>query len=207
MLRAEAGRLERHRLRHPGLPEALPLRDRLRDRPGQAQPPPPDDPSGEGRLLGQRDQGRPGQRPGRLPGVYPQAVHRPLLHRLRAQTAGRAGVDLPAVRHPQRPLAVGYLPAGRAELLPRSVRVPVPARDGRAAVRAGGRQGRRRQAEPAVPHLRSGGQPRDPARLPGAPPAGKRRQHLVRQPHRRPQHLAEGPGGGPGGAGRADGRP
>jgi hypothetical protein len=38
---------------------------------------------------------------------------------------------------------------------------------------------------PALPHLRAGGHARDAARLPGAPAAGERRQHLVRQPHRR----------------------
>ncbi len=37
-VRARARRLERHRLRGPGLPEALPVRDRLPGRPGAAQP-------------------------------------------------------------------------------------------------------------------------------------------------------------------------
>ena len=41
------------------------------------------------------------------------------------------------------------------------------------------------QAQPAVPHLRAGRHARDAARLPGAAAAGERRQHLVRQPHRR----------------------
>ena len=40
-------------------------------------------------------------------------------------------------------------------------------------------------ARPAVPHLRAGRHARDAARLPGAPAARERRQHLVRQPHRR----------------------
>ena len=43
----------------------------------------------------------------------------------------------------------------------------------------------RRQAGPALPHLRAGGHARDAAGLPGAPAAGERRQHLLRQPHRR----------------------
>ena len=37
----------------------------------------------------------------------------------------------------------------------------------------------------ALPHLRAGRPPRGPARLPGAPPARERRQHLVRQSPRR----------------------
>ncbi|WP_288075143.1 formate dehydrogenase accessory sulfurtransferase FdhD [Pseudomonas sp.] len=36
---------------------------------------------------------------GRLPGLYPQGVHRRVLHRLRTQTAVGAGSHLPAVRH------------------------------------------------------------------------------------------------------------
>ena len=65
----------------------------------------------------------------------------------------------------------------------RPVRVPVPARHGRAALRAGRRPASK--LGPAVPHLRAGRHARDAARLPGAPPARERRQHLVRQPHRR----------------------
>ncbi len=42
-----------------------------------------------------------------------------------------------------------------------------------------------RASRPAVPGLCAGRQPRGSARLSGAPPARKRRQHLVRQPHRR----------------------
>ena len=44
------------------------------------------------------------------------------------------------------------------------------------------------QAEPPVPHLRAGRHARDAAGLSGAPAAGERRQHVVRQPH-------QGPGG------------
>ena len=90
VLRARAGRLERHRLRDPGLPEARALRDRLRDRPGAPQPPPRDGAAGQGRLLGQRDQARPGRWPGRLSGLYPQDLHRRGLPGLRPQAAGRA---------------------------------------------------------------------------------------------------------------------
>jgi RHH-type proline utilization regulon transcriptional repressor/proline dehydrogenase/delta 1-pyrroline-5-carboxylate dehydrogenase len=66
-----------------------------------------------------------------------------------------------------------------------AVRIPVPARHGRAAVRAGGRA-----ARAAVPHLRARGHARDAAGVPGAAAAGERRQHLVRQPHRRPDRFS-----------------
>ncbi|GAB1383917.1 hypothetical protein MASR1M50_22380 [Burkholderiales bacterium] len=46
-----------------------------------------------------------------------------------------------------------------------------------------------RQAGAPLPHLRARRQPRDAAGLPGAAPAGKRRQHLVRQPHWRRQRA------------------
>ncbi len=62
------------------------------------------------------------------------------------------------------------------------IRVPVPARHGRAALRGSGRP---RQARPPLPRLCAGRLARDAARLFRAPPPGKRRQHLVRQPHRR----------------------
>ena len=42
------------------------------------------------------------RRPRGLPGLHPQGLHRRLLSRLRAKTAGRARRDLSAVRHPQR---------------------------------------------------------------------------------------------------------
>jgi proline dehydrogenase len=86
----------------------------------------------------------------------------------------------------------------------RSVRVPVPARHGRAALRAGRRPARRRQARTAVPHLRAGRHPRDAARLPRATPARERRQHLVRQPHRRRVGADRRAGRGSGDDGRAD---
>jgi RHH-type proline utilization regulon transcriptional repressor/proline dehydrogenase/delta 1-pyrroline-5-carboxylate dehydrogenase len=169
-----------------------------------AQPPPPDDPPGQGRVLGQRDQARPGRRPGRLPGLHPQGVHRRVLHRLRPQAAGVPEAIYPQfATHNAHTLSAIYTSPGRT--IPGPVRVPVPARHGRTAVRAGGRQGGRRQAEPSVPRVRTGRHPRNPAGLPGAPPAGKRRQHLVRQPHRRPVDLDPGTGGRPGGQHRAMG--
>ena len=88
--------------------------------------------------------------------------------------------------HNAHTLAAIHEMAGR-QLPRRPVRVPVPARHGRAALRGGRRRG---QARPPLPHLRAGRHARDAARLPGAPPARERRQHLLRQPHRRPR----GPG-------------
>ncbi len=117
-----------------------------------------------------------------FPGLHPQGPHRRVLPRRRPETARRAGRGLSAVRHPQRPdPRLGPDPR-RAELLSRAVRVPVPARHGRAALRGGGRT---RQARPAVPRLCAGRLARDAARLSRAPAARERRQHLVRQPHRR----------------------
>ena len=75
------------------------------------------------------------------------------------------------------------------------VRVPAPARHGRRPVRRGDR---REQHERALPRLRAGRQPRGPAAVPGAPPARKRREHLVRQPHRRRGSADPGPGRRPG---------
>ncbi len=86
----------------------------------QPQPPPPDDPPGEGRLLGQRNQARPDGRPGRLSGLHPQGLHRRLLPGLRAQAAGGAEPDLSAVRHPQRPHPGGHLPAWPARTTTRA---------------------------------------------------------------------------------------
>jgi RHH-type proline utilization regulon transcriptional repressor/proline dehydrogenase/delta 1-pyrroline-5-carboxylate dehydrogenase len=108
-----AGGLERPGLCHSGLPEALPVRDRLCGRPGPPQRPPPDGAPGQGRLLGQRDQARPDRRPDRLPGLHPQGTHRCVLPGLRTQAAGRTGRHLPAVRHPQRPDPGQHLPDGR----------------------------------------------------------------------------------------------
>lgn len=50
------------------------------------------------------------------------------------KAAGGAESNLPAVRDAQRPYAGGDLSTGGAELLPGSVRVPVPAWYGRATV-------------------------------------------------------------------------
>ena len=202
VLRAGAGGLERHRLRDPGVPEALPLRDRLRGRPGAAQPAPADGAAGEGRLLGQRDQARAARRAGRLPGLHAQGLHRRVVPGLRTPTAGRARGGVPAVRHAQRAHAGRHLHGGRPVALHTgAVRISMPARHGRAAVRAGGGA-----AGAALPHLCARGHPRDAAGLPGAPAAGERRQHLVREPHRGPDDFARCAGGRPCLDGGAHGR-
>ena len=101
--------------------------------------------AGQGRLLGRRDQARPGRRAGRLSGLHAQDPHRRVLPRLRAQAAGGDRRGVPAVRHAQRADAGRRSTPWPARLPCRPVRVPVPARHGRAAVRGGRRP---RQARP-----------------------------------------------------------
>ena len=102
--RSRARGLERHRLRRAGLPEALPVRDRLAGRPRPAQRPPVHGAPGQGRLLGQRDQARPGRRAGRLSGLHAQGLHRRRLPRLRQEAAGGAGRDLSRSSRPTTPI-------------------------------------------------------------------------------------------------------
>ena len=78
------GRLERRRLRRPGLPEARRRGDRLDRRARARDPAAHHAAAGQGRLLGQRDQARAGRGARRLLGVHAQDPHRRLLHRLRA---------------------------------------------------------------------------------------------------------------------------
>jgi RHH-type proline utilization regulon transcriptional repressor/proline dehydrogenase/delta 1-pyrroline-5-carboxylate dehydrogenase len=86
----------------------------------------------------------------------------------------RAQVDGPhAGRHMQHGRR-GF-PAGR-------LRIPVPARHGRAVIRGGRRL---QPAEPAVPHLCAGGHARNLVGLSRAPASGERREHVLRQPHQR----------------------
>ena len=119
-----------------------------------------------------------------FPGLHPQGPHRRLLSRLRAQAARRARRGLPAIRHPQRAdarlgassFAGPNFYRGQYEFqclhgMGEPLYEEVVGRD---------------KLDRPVPHLRAGRHARDAARLSGAPPAGERRQHLVRQPHRRP---------------------
>ena len=104
--------------------------------------PPADGAAGQGRLLGQRDQARAGGRAGRLSGLHAQGPHRRVLPRLRAQAAGRAATrcsrSSPRTTRRRWPRSTTW-PAPSAT--PATLRVPVPARHGRAALRAGGRPG------------------------------------------------------------------
>ena len=193
-VRAPAGlaglrRLGRARARGAGLPEARDPRRRLAA--GACAPAPPADPGapGQGRLLGYRDQARPGAGPG-LPGADPQARDRRLLSRLRAPAAGRRRCLLSAVRDPQRAYHRQHRRAGRRAA--RS-RVPAPARHGGGALRLADRRRRCHR----VPGLRARRQPQRPSALPGAPPAGERRQHLVRQPADGCRHPDRASGRGP----------
>ena len=82
-------RLARLRPRGAGLPDA---RARCGQRGGAHRPrarPEVHGAAGQGRLLGRRDQARPGAGPRRLPGLHPQAPHRHLVPRLR-ERADRA---------------------------------------------------------------------------------------------------------------------
>jgi len=122
-------------------------------RTGPPHRPPDHAAAGEGCLLGQRDQARPGGWSRRVPGVHPQGAHRRVLPHLRAQAAGGPRRRVPAIRHPQRLYRRGDPRHGGRQLLRGAIRVPVPARHGRAAVRGGGRL---QQAEPSLPHLLPG---------------------------------------------------
>jgi RHH-type proline utilization regulon transcriptional repressor/proline dehydrogenase/delta 1-pyrroline-5-carboxylate dehydrogenase len=61
-----------------------------------------DEPSGEGRLLGHRDQARAGRRAGRLPSVDSESRDRRLIPRLRQEDAGGERCHLPRLCHSQR---------------------------------------------------------------------------------------------------------
>ena len=132
----------------------------------------------QGRVLGRRDQARSGDGHAPLPCVHAQAPHRHLLPGLRARDARCAGRDLPAVRHAQRRQdrrdpADGFSHG-------RLIRTAAPARDGRGDLRRGAAQPTDR-----VSRLCARGPAPRPARLPGAPPAGERRQQFLRAPARR----------------------
>ena len=128
--------------------------------------------SGQGCLLGHRDQTRAGARACRLSGVQPQGDDRPLLSRLRAQIAGGAPAALSAIRHPQ--CAHGRQRDRRCRRH-RRLRIPEIARHGRRALSCLAR----RVAGFDLPDLCAGRRPCRSARLSGAPVVGERRQFLV----------------------------
>ena len=134
----------------------------------------------EGRVLGQRDQASAGARPRRLSRVHAQGQHRRVVHRVRARADRRGSEHLSAVRDSQRADRRDHHGAGGAGQA--IVRVPAPAWHGRGAVCADRRRG---QARPAVPRVCAGRLARRSAAVPGAPPAGERREYVVRQSHRR----------------------
>ena len=72
------------------------------------------------------------------------------------------------------------------------IRVPAPARHGRRALR---QRGARALGTGFLPRVRAGGRARRPAAVPGTPPARERRQHLVRQSHRRCEPARRRSGG------------
>ena len=157
--------------RRTGLPAPRVDRRRLACRSRAAAQEAHDRSPGQGRLLGQRDQTRARRRPAELSGVHPKGLHRRLLPRLRAAAVRRGGRDLSAIRHPQRAHHRGrHRARGR-----KSVRVPAPPWHGRSAVPPACRR-------LSVPRLRAGRQPPRSSALSGAAAAGKRRQHVLREP-------------------------
>ena len=158
---------------------ALPLLDWLADL-AAAGAPPADGAAGQGRLLGHRDQTGAGARPRRLSGVHPQGRDRCLATSPAPNGCSRRR---PAF-YPQFATHNAHTVAAVLEMAGDRTRLGIPAaaRHGRGALR---RDRRPRQAGPAVPGLRAGRQPRGSARLSGAAAARERRQHVVRQPHRR----------------------
>ncbi len=158
---------------------ALPLIDWLADL-ARAASAGADGAPGQGRLLGQRDQAQPGARPRRLSGLHPQGRDRRLLPRLRQAPARRRAT--PSIRSspPTTPI-----PSPRCWSSPATAATSSSSACTAWARRSTSRWWRAEQARPALPRLCAGRQPRGSAGLSRAPPAGERRQHLLRQPHRR----------------------
>ena len=180
--RSGPGRMEGARPRRPGLSEARARGHRPRRRSGAYFRPPPHGAPGQGRLLGHRDQARPGHGPTRLSGVHHQGRHRRQLSGLRPGHHRRQPAPVRPVRHPQRRLAGGHPPYGAAGRRRRGI--PAPARHGRAALRR--RRGRLAGREADDPRLRPRRRARGAAALSGPPPARERRQLLLRpRPARR----------------------
>ena len=120
---------------------AVPL-GRLGRRAGAQARPQADGPAGQGRLLGQRDQGRAGRRPVRLSGVHAQGRDRRQLHRLCQGDAGGQRRALFGLCHPQ----CQYHRRDQGARGHDPVRVPAPPRHGRRALRRGGEARARRSA-------------------------------------------------------------
>ena len=113
--------------------------------------------------------------------VYTRKVYTDVSYLACAQeAAGRAGRHLPAVRHPQRAVAGCDVRAGG-----RSGNGIMSSSACTAWARRFTTKSSARTSSTALPRLRAGRHARDAARLPGAPPAGERRELFVRQSHRR----------------------
>ncbi len=74
--------------------------------------------------------------------LHAQDPHRRLLYRLRSQAACRDRCGLPAIRDTHAPDARRHLSHGRQGLSGGQIRIPVPARHGRAPLRRGRRRGK-----------------------------------------------------------------
>ena len=109
-------------------PEARALRARFHHRSGASQRTSHHGATGQGRLLGFRDQACPGRRPRRLSGVHRKLYTDVSILPAQESCSARADVDLPAVRDPQRPFARGGATTWRRARVPsRRLRVSVPA--------------------------------------------------------------------------------
>ena len=181
--RSPAGTASAWRCR-PTRSAALPVIDWLADLAHRADRQ-ADGAPGQGRLLGCRDQAGAGARPRRLPGVHPQGDRPTCRYLACAPTPARPTRRLlSAVRHAQRAYPGRRRRDRDQRRRQRRIRIPAPARHGRGAVRP---DRRRRPLGPRLPGLCAGRRARGSAGLSGAPPAGERRQLLVRQSHRRRQ--------------------
>ncbi len=125
---------------------------------------------------------------GRLSGVHAAHPHRRVLPRLRARGCWRRpDAAFPQfATHNALTLATIHAMAGE-NFYAGQYEFQCLHGMGETAVRGGRRP---RQAQPAVPHLCAGRHARDASGLSGAPAAGERRQHLVRQPDRRSRRVA-----------------
>ena len=179
-------RLERPRAGRAGLPEAGAPRHRLaRDARARGWLAPASA-TGERRVLGQRNQARAGTRTRRLSGLHAQDAHRRVLPGLRAPYAKRARGALPDVRDAQCAHGLGDRGVRRRAIRgAHGLRVPATPRHGRRAVR---RDRARPPSGRRLPRVRTRGPTQGIAALSRAAPPRERRQHVLRQSHRRCQH-------------------
>ena len=152
------------------------------DRGGAGARPQAHGPAGQGRLLGHRDQGGAGRRAARLSGVHAQGRDRRLLSRLREEAARASDVIYPAfATHNANTIGqVKALASGKEFEFQRLHGMGEELYEELARLE----QAHRRRAN-AGAHLCAGRQPQGAARLSRPPPARKRRQLQLRQPHRR----------------------